>query len=403
MLTLFARHLKSCEPKLRTKGMTTGELRYYRRCGCPVWLIGLDPHGTYHRRSLNTTSWTIAEHLKRNIELGTAAPKQITISAALDAWKSALLVAKRQPRTVAQVHGAMAASLVTWASHAGLEYLSELDLGRLDQWVSTWDYASTTHRSRIALARGFFRFCMARKWVLENPAAGLIKPKENQVPTLPFTVEEEARLFVAADQFGARRHFDGLWSAHPETARALLLVLRWTGLRASDAVLFEPRNIRTVMIDGQDVAVYGTYQTKTGEWVMCPIPPDVAEAIRQAPRLSDAGAFIPASTSQYKTDARSVSNGLYSSYLGPLSTLCGVPRVHAHRFRDTFAVRLLEAGKPLEIVQMLLGHGSIKTTEKHYSPWVKSRRDMLVREVMGMWDCACLDRPSSGANIVQTS
>ena len=161
--------------------------------------------------------------------------------------------------------------------------------------------------------------------------------------------------------------------------------MRWTGLRASDAVLFEPRKIKTVTVDKREVAVYDTYQTKTGEWVMCPMPPDVVDTIRQAPRLSEAGAFIPPESSRYKTDARSVANSLYATYLCPLATLSGVADIHAHRFRDTFAVRLLEAGKPLEIVQMLLGHASIKTTEKHYSPWVKSRQEMLVREVMGLW------------------
>ena len=46
----------------------------------------------------------------------------------------------------------------------------------------------------------------------------------------------------------------------------------------------------------------------------------------------------------------------------------GIPDGHAHRFRDTFAVGLLQAGVPMERVSVLLGHSSIKVTEKHYSP-----------------------------------
>ena len=48
---------------------------------------------------------------------------------------------------------------------------------------------------------------------------------------------------------------------------------------------------------------------------------------------------------------------------------------HAHRFRDTFAVELLLAGVPLERVSILLGHSSIKVTEKHYAPWVRERQE----------------------------
>jgi site-specific recombinase XerD len=54
---------------------------------------------------------------------------------------------------------------------------------------------------------------------------------------------------------------------------------------------------------------------------------------------------------------------------------------HTHRFRDTFAVGLLEKGVSLETVSILLGHQSIKITQKHYSPWVKTRQNALDREV----------------------
>jgi hypothetical protein len=45
--------------------------------------------------------------------------------------------------------------------------------------------------------------------------------------------------------------------------------------------------------------------------------------------------------------------------------------------QDTFAVELLLSGMPLEDVSILLGHGSMKITEKHYSPWVQARQDKL--------------------------
>jgi len=45
--------------------------------------------------------------------------------------------------------------------------------------------------------------------------------------------------------------------------------------------------------------------------------------------------------------------------------------------RDTFAVQLLLAGVPLDQVSLLLGHSSIKITEKHYAPFVKARQQQL--------------------------
>ena len=65
----------------------------------------------------------------------------------------------------------------------------------------------------------------------------------------------------------------------------------------------------------------------------------------------------------------------------------GVPDGHAYRFRDTFAVELLLAGvAPLKRVSILLGHQSVKVTEKHYNPWVRARQEQLESDVRRTWD-----------------
>lgn len=61
------------------------------------------------------------------------------------------------------------------------------------------------------------------------------------------------------------------------------------------------------------------------------------------------------------------------------------PDGHPHQLRDTFAVNLLQKGVPLEEVSKLLGHESIKTTEKFYAKWVVARQDRLDMLVVGSW------------------
>jgi len=63
----------------------------------------------------------------------------------------------------------------------------------------------------------------------------------------------------------------------------------------------------------------------------------------------------------------------------------GIENGHAHRMRDTFAVELLLQGVPIEQVSMLLGHPSIKATEKNYAPWVRARQEQLEADVRRMW------------------
>ncbi len=74
-------------------------------------------------------------------------------------------------------------------------------------------------------------------------------------------------------------------------------------------------------------------------------------------------------------------------YVLPLFEAAGVRSGHmvSHRLRDTFAVDLLQKGVPLEEVSKLLGHESIKTTEKHYAKWVSGRQDHLDSFLMGTW------------------
>jgi integrase len=40
----------------------------------------------------------------------------------------------------------------------------------------------------------------------------------------------------------------------------------------------------------------------------------------------------------------------------------------------------------MDRVSVLLGHSSIKVTEKHYSPWVQSRQEQLKADVRRTWE-----------------
>ena len=72
-----------------------------------------------------------------------------------------------------------------------------------------------------------------------------------------------------------------------------------------------------------------------------------------------------------------------------------IPGGHAHRFRDTVAVGLLQAGVPMDRVSALLGHSSIKVTEKHYSPWVRARQEQLEADVRRTWDVVRSNRATT--------
>ena len=122
------------------------------------------------------------------------------------------------------------------------------------------------------------------------------------------------------------------------------------------------------------------YTAKTGTPVYCPLPDFVLMALVAVPKVSDKYFFW---TGESKVNS---ATGDWQRRLRGLFKEAGIPSGHAHRFRDTFAVELLKAGVPMERVSMLLGHSSIKVTEKYYSPWVAARQEQLEADVRRTWE-----------------
>ena len=159
------------------------------------------------------------------------------------------------------------------------------------------------------------------------------------------------------------------------------MLMRWSGLRIRDAVTLE----RTRLINDNLLL----YQAKTGTPVYVPLPPQVAEALRTLPDgvkpnpryFFWSGNGLPKSAvADWQRSFRRVFK------LAGLEKPDGsAKRCFPHMLRDTFAVEMLLAGVPIDQVSMLLGHASVKITEKHYSPWVKARQDQLAASVRNAW------------------
>jgi integrase len=163
--------------------------------------------------------------------------------------------------------------------------------------------------------------------------------------------------------------------------RALVRLMRWSGLAVRDAVGLRRDQILRDNVRGLYRIV--TNRQKTGTHVSVPIPDDVALEVLAAPvdcapeyLFLRGTADVELSVKRWQTDFRNVFEAA-----GLLNTGFMI----SHRLRDTFAVDLLEKGVPLEEVSKLLGHESIKTTEKHYSKWMKGRQDRLDSLVTGTW------------------
>jgi integrase/recombinase XerD len=265
--------------------------------------------------------------------------------------------------------------LLPWATEQGIYFLEDLDLSRLQQFRNTWDVADLTARKRQERIRSFFNFCVNNGWVARNPAASLSKVKVRQKPTDYFTRSEYKKLLGAISKFGKTEIVR-------KRLRAFVELLRWSGLSIRDAVMLE-----RARLDDDDRLFL--YRAKTGVPVYLPLPSEVSGALRNVPdgARPNVRYFFWSGDGKPKSAVADWQRALYRLYkLADLKLADGTPkRCHAHMFRDTFAVESLLAGIPLQDVSLLLGHSSIKTTERHYAPFVKARQELMVKAVRKAW------------------
>lgn len=365
MLTIYRRHRKNC--KHRGKG------RAYRRCKCPIWIDGF-VDGREIRQSLQVRNWQKANEKAQEWEaqgkIETEKPEPITVNAACGSFeRDAAARGLREPTLYK--YRLLFRQLQDFARDNGLLYLADFDVDWLRRFRESWRQSNVSALKTLERLRAFFFFCQESGWINENPARKLKNPRITQAPTLPFTREEMVKILAACDEYC--KEYPKAGRAHAARLRALVLLLRYSGLRIRDAVTLERGKLA-----GDKLMLY---TAKTGTPVFCPLPPAVVQALEAAPVC---GAFF---FWRGQSNPKSAV-GDWQRTLRRLFDLAKVAGGHAHRFRDTFAVELLLAGVPLDRVSILLGHQSTRITEKHYAPWVRSRQEQLEADVRQTWEGA---------------
>jgi integrase len=206
-------------------------------------------------------------------------------------------------------------------------------------------------------------------WIASNPALALTRVRVKERPTGYFTQDEFKQICEAATTHYRRQ--DLPCAELNQRLLTFVLCLRWSGLRIGDAIQLE----RTRLDKNDRILLY---MEKTGEPLGVVIPPKIAAAMRKLP-----------GDKYFFWDGRANYKGVLRSWEYTLASLFKraeiKKRAHPHMFRDTFAIELLLAGVPLDQVSKLLGHRSIKITERHYAPWVAARQKQLEESVRKAW------------------
>lgn len=409
MLSVYTRHAEDCKHV---------NDKLWRRCNCPKWIWG-SHNNEFVRLSARTRLWDDAERLRHQMEfpetvkpqpeiLPPTAPlpsaaliqtpvtsitviqasqtamvpaKRVTIHDAVKAYLADAVSRELAEDTLSKLERIFRKQFLTWCQIAGLEYLDQVNLDALINFRNTWKDGRLAKQKKQSRVIGFFWECVRRDYIIKNPALALSRIKVIHVPTDYFPRDEFDRIIDATYVYGDPR---GGYIPVEDTRtrlRTLTLLMRWSGLRIRDAVTLERRRLH-----GESLLLY---QAKTGTPVYVPLPPFVIEALQALPPgpKPNATYFFWSGNGHPKSAVADWQRSYRRLFeLANITRADGsLKRCHPHMFRDTFAVEMLLAGVPIDQVSLLLGHASVKVTEKSYSPFVKARQLQLQDSVRNAW------------------
>ena len=228
----------------------------------------------------------------------------------------------------------------------------------------------TSVARKLSALRAYFKFCVGRGLLRENPAKLIRSPKlPRRVPSAP-TVEQINRLLDSVAESPPRSRKGETGKARQERAgrivkrdRALLELLYSSGMRAAEAVGLNLNDIdsreqvlrvsgkgrrqRLVPFGKKAAAALGAYLGVREDFVAGKPAPEAVFLNVRGQRLST------------RSLRALVKN--YARQFDPNFDL------HPHALRHAFATHLLGEGADLRAIQELLGHQSLSTTQKYTS------------------------------------
>ena len=253
------------------------------------------------------------------------------------------------------------------------DYLADLD---------TRGFKSSSVARRLSAMRHLYRFLLSERLRSDDPAAILSGPKRGRGLPKVLSISDVDRMLTKARELALAAEVSSLQQLRALRLYCLLEVLYATGLRVSELVSLPLSASRR---DARMIVVRG----KGDKERLVPLN----DASRQA--MADYLAAMGALTSQKKKSLAS-SKWLFPSFgesghltrqhfgrdLKELAAAAGLsPRlVSPHVLRHAFASHLLHNGADLRIVQTLLGHTDISTTQI-YTHVVEERLKSLVRDL----------------------
>jgi len=244
--------------------------------------------------------------------------------------------------------------LIAWYDQEGIDWRtpSRADLRRYIALLSEEGERSTVQQ-RLAALGTFYRFWVRQGSVVKDPLHALARPKrEKRLPDVLSQAQVEQLIVQSA-----------IGTSAPLALRdtALIELLYGAGLRIAEVVAINLADLQlgrsevkvTGKGDKQRVALFGAPCRRAIEMYLSGGRPVLAEL-----------ASAPSGALFLNRNGGSLGERGARARLDDIARAAGLPEAfHQHTLRHSFATHLLDGGADLRVVQELLGHESLGTTQ----------------------------------------
>jgi integrase len=395
-LKLYRRHRKECEgghPEDARSGEFEEGRRGWKKCACLIHVSGTlgekfnrkqTGKSDWDEAKALVASWETADAWDGKVELAPPPPVSTPVAGRItiaDATK--VFLSNREGAKIAHAtlrkYKIFTKQLTAFANSRGYVMLDQLTSSDIDVFYGGWNLGARAKGKRLGTLRAFFRFCMNRKWLSDNPVSTDIKPPigANRVANkAPYTDEELQRIIDACDSLGEVAWFNGREHGvyTGEDVKDFIWVMVYTGLRISDVGLFNMSRLR-----GSEVFLRAK---KNGGDVFAYIPDWLRDRLNARAKRCGVRPFVVGHSDRLET-----VTDMWRRKIGKVFELAGAfeEPPTPHRFRHTFARILLQRGVPVADVADLLGDDE-KTVREHYSRWVPERQARLTKILKDAFD-----------------
>jgi integrase/recombinase XerC len=237
-----------------------------------------------------------------------------------------------------------------FASNQGLDTLRKVDKQTLRSYLAyqiQQGYAKSSIARKLSAIRSFYRYLMREELISVSPAATTVSPKlDKRLPAF-LTVEEAKRLVESPD----------LSQPQGQRDRAILELLYASGLRVSELVNI---NVEQINLATNELRVWGKGAKERVVLIGGPASQALSTYIDHGRKELLGGKRNSALfVNRYgkRILVRRVQK-IISKYARNINK-----NVHPHTLRHTFATHLLDGGADLKVVQELLGHADLSSTQ----------------------------------------